>query len=434
MRGSELARKITGLFALTFLFLVPRLLSQENKVRVIAEKAPIYAEASIYSYKIETVKKGTVLALFTTGPIKQTWFYVFYHSQRWSSKVTGFIQASLVERISEKPEAVAKENKEKRQEVKKKETQISREKVEQVIKDLKPDVKITPKKKKASIVSVPPHRAFVLLEVKEKEKKPRVFALLPKITPAPEKIKERKEPVKKEEKTEPVVILPEKIIVQSEIKKQKAEIKKEEKAQVVPPKPKAKKQEIPKKSVPSQKKAKEQQILTERPPTIAEPKQPPKSPLLTMSLGYGPSLGSGIGGFIQLNTRAGFSFHIGAGYYPTSYFYSEYDWVKNRVLYSAGIKYYLPFGNNRIRPYLDLQYGGISIEAVRIVTEIWYYNYTYENIQKTLMGPSLLAGIEIKMGALGLNGALGLSYNTTEWDYLVRDYFLTGDVGLLIYF
>jgi len=407
MRGSELARKITGLFALTFLFLVPRLLSQENKVRVIAENAPIYAEASTYSYKIETVKKGTVLALFTTGPIKQTWFYVFYHSQRWNSKVTGFIQASLVERISEKPEAVAKENKEKRQEV---------------------------KKKKAAIVSVPPHRAFVLLEVKEKEKKPRVFALLPKITPAPEKIKERKEPVKKEEKTEPVVILPDKIIVQSEIKKQKAETKKEEKAQVVPPKPKAKKQEIPKKSVPSQKKAKEQQILTERPPSIAEPKQPPKSPLLTMSLGYGPSLGSGIGGFIQLNTRAGFSFHIGAGYYPTSYFYSEYDWVKNRVLYSAGIKYYLPFGNNRIRPYLDLQYGGISIEAVRIVTEIWYYNYTYENIQKTLMGPSLLAGIEIKMGALGLNGALGLSYNTTEWDYLVRDYFLTGDVGLLIYF
>lgn len=407
MRGSELARKITGLFALTFLFLVPRLLSQENKVRVIAENAPIYAEASTYSYKIETVKKGTVLALFTTGPIKQTWFYVFYHSQRWNSKVTGFIQASLVERISEKPEAVAKENKEKGQEVKKKE---------------------------AAIVSVPPHRAFVLLEVKEKEKKPRVFALLPKITPAVEKIKERKEPVKKEEKTESVVILPEKIIVRSEIKKQKAEIKKEEKAQVVPPKPKAKKQEIPKKSVPSQKKAKEQQILTERPPTIAEPKQPPKSPLLTMSLGYGPSLGSGIGGFIQLNTRAGFSFHIGAGYYPTSYFYSEYDWVKNRVLYSAGIKYYLPFGNNRIRPYLDLQYGGISIEAVRIVTEIWYYNYTYENIQKTLMGPSLLAGIEIKMGALGLNGALGLSYNTTEWDYLVRDYFLTGDVGLLIYF
>lgn len=407
MRGSELVRKITGLFALTFLFFVPRLLSQENKVRVIAENAPIYAEASIYSYKIETVKKGTVLALFTTGPIKQTWFYVFYHSQRWNSKVTGFIQASLVERISEKPEAVAKENKEKRQEV---------------------------KKKKAAIVSVPPHRAFVLLEVKEKEKKPRVFALLPKIMPAPEKIKERKEPVKKEEKTEPVVILPEKIIVQSEIKKQKAETKKEEKAQVVPPKPKAKKQEIPKKSVPSQKKAEEQQILTERPPTIAEPKQPSKSPLLTMSLGYGPSLGSGIGGFIQLNTRAGFSFHIGAGYYPTSYFYSEYDWVKNRVLYSAGIKYYLPFGNNRIRPYLDLQYGGISIEAVRIVTEIWYYNYTYENIQKTLMGPSLLAGIEIKMGALGLNGALGLSYNTTEWGYLVRDYFLTGDVGLLIYF
>jgi len=434
MRGSEVARKITGLFALAFLFLVPSLLSKENKVRVIAENAPIYAEASTYSYKIETVKKGTVLVLFTTGPNKQTWFYVFYRSQRWNSNVSGFIQASLVERISERPEVVAEENKEKRQEVKKQETQISREKVEQAKKDLKPDVKITPKKKKAAIVSVPPHRAFVLREVKEKEKKPRVFALLPKITPAVEKIKERKEPVKKEEKTKPVVILPEKIIVRSEIKKQKAEIKKEEKAQLVLSKPKAKKKETPKKSVPSQKKAKEQQILTERPPAIAEPKQPSKSPLLTMSLGYGPSLGSGIGGFIQLNTRAGFSFHIGTGYYPTSYFYSEYDWVKNSVLYSAGIKYYLPFGNNRIRPYLDLQYGGISIEAVRIVTGIWYYNYIYENIQKTLMGPSLLAGVEIKMGALGLNGALGLSYNTTEWDYLIRDYFLTWDVGLLIYF
>jgi len=434
MRGRELARKITVLFVLTFLFLVPRLSSKENKVRVIAENAPIYAEASTYSYKIETVKKGTVLSLFTTGPNKQTWFYVFYHSQRWKSNVTGFIQASLVERISEKPKAVAKENKEKRQEVKKKETQIIRKKVEQVKKDLKPDVKITQKKKKVAIVSVPPHRVFVLREVKEKEKKPRVFSLLPKIRPVAEKIKERKEPVKKEEKTKPVVILPEKIIVRSEIKKQKAEIKKEEKVQVVPPKPKAKKQEIPKKSVPSQKKAKEQQILIERPSTIAKAKLPSKSPLLTMSLGYGPSLGSGIGGFIQLNTRAGFSFHIGAGYYPTSYFYSEYDWVKNSVLYSAGIKYYLPFGSNRIRPYLDLQYGGISIEAVRVVTGIWYYNYTYENIQKTLMGPSLLAGIEIKMGALGLNGALGLSYNTTEWDYLVRDYFLTGDVGLLIYF
>ena len=153
-----------------------------------------------------------------------------------------------------------------------------------------------------------------------------------------------------------------------------------------------------------------------------------------MSLGYGPSLGSGLGGFIQLNTSAGFSFHLGAGYYPTSYFYSEYDWVKDRVLYSAGIKYYLPFGTNRIRPYLDLQYGGVSVEAVRIVTGIWYYNFTYENIQKTLMGPSLLTGIEIKIGALGLNGALGLSYNTTKWDYWERDYFLTADVGLLIYF
>jgi len=152
-----------------------------------------------------------------------------------------------------------------------------------------------------------------------------------------------------------------------------------------------------------------------------------------MSVGYGPSLGSGLGGFVQLNTKIGFSLHLGAGYYPTSYYYSEYDWVKNEVLFSAGIKYYLPFKTDRIRTYLDLQYGGVSVEAVRLITGIWNYQYLYEKIQKTLYGPSILAGIELKLGSIGLNGAIGLSYNTTEWDYWARDYFLTADVGLLIY-
>jgi len=141
-----------------------------------------------------------------------------------------------------------------------------------------------------------------------------------------------------------------------------------------------------------------------------------------------------LGGFIQLNTKKGFSFHLGVGYYPTTYFYSEHEWVKNQVLFSAGVKYYLPLESNRLRTYVDLQYGGVSVEAVSIITGFWNYQFTYENIQKILYGPSLLAGIELRMGNIGLNGAIGLSYNTTEWDYWERDYFLTADVGLLIYF
>jgi hypothetical protein len=175
------------------------------------------------------------------------------------------------------------------------------------------------------------------------------------------------------------------------------------------------------------------QITPKKPPQLKKPIISREWTFLTMGAGYGPSGGSGFGGFIQLNTKKGFSFHAGAGLYPTTYFYSQHDWVKNQVLYSVGIKYFLPFKANWIRPYLDLQYGGISVEAVRLVTGIWHYQYTYENIQKTLYGPSILAGIELKLGNIGLNGAIGLSYNTTEWDYWERDYFLTADVGLLIY-
>ena len=83
---------------------------------------------------------------------------------------------------------------------------------------------------------------------------------------------------------------------------------------------------------------------------------------------------------------------------------------------------------------MNLQYGGLSVEAVRIITGIWHYQYVYENIQKSLYGPSFLVGIELKlMNSVGLNGAIGLSYNTTEWEYWERDYFFTAELGLLVH-
>ncbi|MFQ6037847.1 MAG: hypothetical protein ACE5LV_04445, partial [Candidatus Aminicenantales bacterium] len=77
---------------------------EEIKVRITAESAPIYAEASTYSFKIETLPKGTVLTLFQTGQVAEHWLYVSYYSRKWRGKVTGFIQADMVERIPEAPE------------------------------------------------------------------------------------------------------------------------------------------------------------------------------------------------------------------------------------------------------------------------------------------------------------------------------------------
>jgi len=170
-----------------------------------------------------------------------------------------------------------------------------------------------------------------------------------------------------------------------------------------------------------------------KPSELPQIKQPDEIGLLSFGFGYGPSWG-GFGGSVQVNIKDNISIHIGAGLYPTKAYYAEHDWATNEWLYSIGIKYYLPFGSEKLRTYVDLMYGGISVEAVQLVNEIWYYEYTYENIQKTLYGPSLVAGAEWKLGFYALNAYLGLSYNTTTWSYWDRDYFLNGGLGFSLYF
>jgi hypothetical protein len=179
--------------------------------------------------------------------------------------------------------------------------------------------------------------------------------------------------------------------------------------------------------------------VSEPPEQVVKPTEPPppKLPreigLLSFGFGYGPSWG-GFGGALQVNINESISIHVGAGLYPTTYYYSDYEWAKNEWLYSVGIKYYVPFGSDTFRPYVDLMYGGISVEAVQLVKEIWYYEYTYENIQKTLYGPTLVAGADLKLGFVELNGYLGLSYNTTAWDYWDQNYFLNGGLGIFLFF
>ena len=171
--------------------------------------------------------------------------------------------------------------------------------------------------------------------------------------------------------------------------------------------------------------------VASQPVRIAGPKAEHRH--LTFALGYGSSFG-GAGGFVQINTKAGISLHAGVGMYPAKFVYSGTDWVKNEVFYSVGIKYYLPFKTRSFTPYMDLQYGGLSVEAAQIVTGIWEYSYILSHEQKTLWGPSFLGGAEIRFGRFGLDGAVGISYNLTDWQYLDKNLYFTFDAGLVIYF
>lgn len=183
---------------------------------------------------------------------------------------------------------------------------------------------------------------------------------------------------------------------------------------------------------PEKEEVKEEQIQVK--PTSQQPTVPAKAigPFI-LSLGIGTSQG-GIGAFVQYNIRWGLAFHAGGGYYPTSLIYSETDWVKNEMLFSVGVKYYLPFKPEIFRPYLNLQYGGFGVEAVQVIVGIWEYEYIYENEQKVLYGPSVHAGSELKLGTLGLNAAIGFSYATTSWEWLSQSFYFSADFSVLYYF
>jgi hypothetical protein len=122
------------------------------------------------------------------------------------------------------------------------------------------------------------------------------------------------------------------------------------------------------------------------------------------------------------------------GLYPTSWIYSETDWVKDKALWSIGLKYYLPLKSTFFSPFVDLQYGGLRVEAAQVVIGIWDYNYILSREQKSLWGPSLLAGVEIRKGRFGISAALGVSYATTSWEYLQNKLSFVFDTGLVFHF
>lgn len=167
-----------------------------------------------------------------------------------------------------------------------------------------------------------------------------------------------------------------------------------------------------------------------RPPQPTRPPTGGRRPArLSISLGYGSSFG-GAGGSLQVYLSRNLALHGGFGVYPTTVVYSDTDWVKNETLWSAGLRWYPAPGSEKLAPYLDAQYGGLTVEAAQVITGIYNYSFLFRHEQKALWGPSLLGGLEIRFNRLVLNGGLGISYSLTDWDVLDRRVFFAFEAGL----
>ena len=435
-RGHELIQKIKNLCFLIYFLLVSALFSQDDNVKVIVAEAVIYAQASEHSTQIDTVKKGTILTLFKPGQPEGTWYYVHYRSENWNAKVSGFIHASKVEHL----------------------TAVPKEEPAPVESKIPPVTEIFQIEEISGETPIPSSRIIVLPVPIGVELQSEIFTPASTVSPAAPMFPEKQKqlfPIDKPEiataklaapKLETIVEIsigevaspPGRVLILPKTPRMESQ------SRIILPAPKIKSKLPPppvieKKPAPPPKKIENPKIQKsepqiQRPPQLLKPKIPEsKFPLLTISLGYGSTTG-GIGGSIQMNTRSGLSFHAGIGYYPAKYIFSDYDWITNKVFFSGGIKYYLPLKSQRLRPYLDLQYGGIKVEAVQVILGIRNFEYLIENHQKALWGPSLLAGAEFKFGSLGINAALGLAYNTTSWELWDENFMVTGDVSLLLYF
>lgn len=85
--------------SLLFFIQLP-LASQENKLRVTAERVNIYIDPDINSPVIETAHKGDVLTLLSPRKQKDTWYYISFFSGTRNIIVSGFVLDSSVGAIS----------------------------------------------------------------------------------------------------------------------------------------------------------------------------------------------------------------------------------------------------------------------------------------------------------------------------------------------
>lgn len=451
MRSRRLTVQRSALLAVCLLLPAARLLFPAVKqVRVISERASIYIEPSRTSARIDIVAKGTILNLLQERKVKDVWYYVSYTSPRYGSRISGFIQDAAVEPAVPGPlAALPKREEETAPKVEPQQPRPTEAALPAPVKEKKEPPEVEPPRILESLAATrlprsrtyafprrePPlqETAWRIVETppvltKQKPVAVREFAAL---TALP---KRRAFDLPKKERLpddapwrviQPVIaeaLAPKKTV---ETKPAPPETKKKP-ASPKPASPEVKKEPAP--SKPEPKPAPTQPIVT---PQVRPPRKGPG--FLSFGLGYGSSFG-GAGGCLQLNTGMGLSLHAGVGLYPTSLVYSETDWVKNKMLWSVGLKYYPPLGSSSLAPFIDLQYGGLRVEAAQVIIGIWDYQYVFSHEQKSLWGPSLLAGVELRMGHLAFTGGVGAAYATTSWDYVQSRVSLVFDAGLMVNF
>jgi hypothetical protein len=401
---------------------IGRASAETRQVKVTAERAAIYVEPNRNSSRFDFVKKGELLDLFQQQKVKDVWYYVSYNSPRYGSRITGFILASAVEFVSaEKPTAeptgpISPQKKPAPEPASVEPTPA------------KPAAQTVPEQPKGSEPKRPSAKQETFIQKQAPVEYGMVIGLTPLLpgrrVPLPQrssfpeekpwKIIEPTAPQVKKEPEKPAVrILP--------------PARSDQRKPVGKPIP-----EMPRPAAPQPEK---RPAATPSPPPPIKPARviTPTShhPLLSVGLGYGSSYG-GAGGCLGLNLTSNQVLHGGFGLYPMRVIYSDTSWVRNKTLWSLGLRYYLPISPERVRPFLDLQYGGLRVEAAQIIAGIFEYAYVYTHEQKTLWGPSLLAGLEIRLGRFGLAGGIGASYSITDWEYLEQRLALAFEVGLLI--
>ncbi len=428
------------------------------QVRVTAVRAAVYAEPSRNSSRIDIVAKGSLLNLFQQQKVNDTWYYVSYNSPRYGGRVSGFILDSAVEPVPAEAAPAGKPASPPRK--------IEPEpgaKVPPPAEPAKPEPqKAAAEPPKTEPQTAPARRVPMALPKIEEYKEsmavtraphpvritlPRVGAALqdqpwaiirppapvsekpPAVLAAPAPAVASKAGVNKE-KPKPVE--------PKEVKKTQAA-----KKSPAPSSPPVVRESAAKKEIPREPEPVKAKPEAERPaPTPAatapqaRPTQPvrlpaagPRPARLAIGLGYGPSFG-GAGGSFELYLSRSLALHAGYGVYPTTVVYSETDWVKNETMWSAGLRLYLMPSSGKLTPYLDAQYGGLSVEAAEVITGIYNYSYIYSHEQKVLWGPSLLAGLELRLGRLALRGGLGASYSLTDWQYLKSRVLFAFEAGL----
>lgn len=429
-----------------------------SQVRVTAVRAAVYAEPSRNSSRIDVVPKGSLLNLFQQQKVKDIWYYVSYNSPRYGGRVSGFILDSAVEPVSEEAAPAEKPASPTRK--------IEPEPEAKVPPPAEP-AKPEPQKAAAEPPKTEPQTAPArrvplampkIVEYKETmaaTRAPRpVRITLPRLAAGledqPWAIIQPPAPVSA--KPTAVLTAPTPAVAsKTDITKEKPkpveakEVKKTQAAKKSPaPSPppvvreSAAKKEIPREAEPVKAKPETERPAPTPAPTApqARPAQPARPPSagprparLAIGLGYGPSFG-GAGGSLEFYLSRSLALHAGYGVYPTGVIYSETDWVKNETMWSAGLRFYLMPSSEKLTPYLDAQYGGLSVEAAEVITGIYDYSYIYSHEQKVLWGPSLLAGLELRFGRLALRGGLGVSYSLTDWQYLKNRVLFAFEAGL----